>query len=133
MQNLPSTMFPVLPVVRCVPISRERWETLWEDGGYATVLPRTVERNFINREEGVARLTKIVDYLAKADRFHGVWPHWLHGPTGKVKPFGTKDDGGDLVESSFLMQSLLCVRQYVKDGNEKEKALAAGSQFRNRI
>lgn len=84
-----------------------------------------IERNFINREEGVARLTKIVDYLAKADRFHGVWPHWLHGPTGKVKPFGTKDDGGDLVESSFLMQSLLCVRQYVKDGNEKEKALAA--------
>lgn len=70
-----------------------------------------IERNFINREEGVARLTKIVDYLAKADRFHGVWPHWLHGPTGKVKPFGTKDDGGDLVESSFLMQSLLCVRQ----------------------
>ena len=50
-----------------------------------------IERNFINREEGVARLTKIVDYLAKADRFHGVWPHWLHGPTGKVKPFGTKD------------------------------------------
>ena len=84
-----------------------------------------IERNFISREEGVARLTKIVDYLAKADRFHGVWPHWLHGPTGKVKPFGTKDDGGDLVESSFLMQSLLCVRQYVKDGNEKEKALAA--------
>lgn len=37
MQNLPSTMFPVLPVVRCVPISRERWETLWEDGGYATL------------------------------------------------------------------------------------------------
>lgn len=84
-----------------------------------------IERKFIKREEGVARLTKIVDYLAKADRFHGVWPHWLHGPTGKTKSFGTKDDGGDIVESSFLMQSLLCVRQYVKDGNSEEKALAA--------
>lgn len=83
-----------------------------------------MERGFITREAGVDRLHKIADYLAKADRFHGVWPHWLDGPTGKVKPFGTKDNGGDLVESAFLMQTLLCVRQYVKDGNEREKQLA---------
>lgn len=83
-----------------------------------------IDRGFIGREEGVARLTKIVNYLRRADRFHGVWPHWLYGPTGEVKPFGTKDDGGDLVESCFLMQSLLCVRQYFKDGNDTEKALA---------
>ena len=84
-----------------------------------------IERGFITREEGVARFHQIADYLAKADRFHGVWPHWMHGPTGKVKPFGQKDNGGDLVESAFLMQGLLCVRQYFKDGNESEKALAA--------
>ena len=84
-----------------------------------------IDRGFIGRQEGVARLTKIVDYLGKADRFHGAWPHWLYGPTGKVKPFGTKDDGGDLVESCFMMESLLCVRQYFKDGNASEKALAA--------
>ena len=83
-----------------------------------------IDRNFITREAGVERLHKIVDYLAKADRFHGVWPHWLDGPTGKVKPFGQKDNGGDLVESSFLMQSLLCVRQYFQNGTEKEKELA---------
>ena len=83
-----------------------------------------IDRGFIGRQEGVARLTKIVDYLGKADRFHGAWPHWLYGPTGKVKPFGTKDDGGDLVESCFMMESLLCVRQYFKDGNASEKALA---------
>lgn len=83
-----------------------------------------IDRGFIDRQEGVERLTKIVDYLSKADRFHGVWPHWLNGPTGKVKPFGTKDDGGDLVESSFLMESLLCVRQYFQDGNEAEQSLA---------
>lgn len=83
-----------------------------------------IDRKFINRTEGVQRLTRIVDYLARADRFHGVWPHWLYGPTGKVKPFGKKDNGGDLVESSFLMASLLCVRQYFANGNSKEKALA---------
>ena len=54
--------------------------------GIAGVLA-AIDRGFIDREEGVKRLTKIVDYLAKADRFHGVWPHWLDGPTGKVKPF----------------------------------------------
>jgi len=84
-----------------------------------------IDRGFVTREEGVQRLHKIADYLAKADRFHGVWPHWMVGPTGKVKPFGKKDNGGDLVESSFLMQGLLCVRQYFKDGNENEKALAS--------
>lgn len=84
-----------------------------------------IERGFINRTEGVARLTKIADYLAKADRFHGVWSHWIDGPTGKVKPFGQKDNGGDLVESSFLMTSLLCVREYFKDGNQAEQALAS--------
>lgn len=83
-----------------------------------------INRGFITRDAGVTRLTKIVDYLSKADRFHGVWPHWLYGSTGKVKPFGTKDDGGDLVESSFMMESLLCVRQYFKEGNDTEKALA---------
>lgn len=83
-----------------------------------------IDRGFIDRPAGVARLQKIVDYLARADRFHGVWPHWLYGPTGKVKPFGQKDDGGDLVESSFLMTSLLCVRQYFNGGNAAERQLA---------
>ncbi|GAA4782723.1 glucoamylase family protein [Olivibacter ginsenosidimutans] len=84
-----------------------------------------IERGFITREAGVERLNQIVDYLKKADRFHGAWPHWLHGPTGKVKPFGTKDNGGDLVETAFMAQSLLCVRQYFAGGNEQEKTLAA--------
>ena len=83
-----------------------------------------IERKFISRDEGIQRLEKIVHFLETADRFHGVWPHWWNGETGKVKPFSKKDDGADLVESSFMMQGLLCVRQYYKDGNEKEKTLA---------
>lgn len=83
-----------------------------------------IDRGYISRTEGVQRLTKIVDFLGKADRFHGVWSHWIDGNTGKTVPFGQKDDGGDLVESSFLMASLLCVRQYFENGNEQEKLLA---------
>ncbi len=83
-----------------------------------------IERNFITRNQGRERLEKIVGFLEKADRFHGAWPHWWNGETGKVQPFSRYDDGGDLVESSFMIQGLLCVRQYFKDGNAAEKALA---------
>lgn len=83
-----------------------------------------IERKFITREQGYERLLKIVDFLEKADHFHGAWPHWLYGETGKVKPFGKKDNGADLVETSYLFQGLLAVRQYFANGSEKEKALA---------
>ncbi len=84
-----------------------------------------IERGFIPKKEGFERFQKIVDFLAQADRFHGVWPHWLDGTTGKVKPFSKKDDGGDLVETAFLIQGLLTVKEYYKDGNEAEQQLAA--------
>lgn len=83
-----------------------------------------IERGFITRDEGVQRLHKIADFLESADRFHGAWPHWLYGETGKTKAFSQKDNGGDLVESSFLIQGLLIARQYFRDGNETEKELA---------
>ena len=66
-----------------------------------------IERGFISRSEGVERWRKVVDFLSKADRFHGAWPHWLDGNTGKVIPFSPKDDGGDLVETALLVQGLL--------------------------
>ncbi len=84
-----------------------------------------IERGYITRQQGFERLAHIADFLEKADRFHGAWPHWMYGETGKVKPFGQKDNGGDLVETAFMMQGLLCVRQYFANGNEQEKALAA--------
>ena len=83
-----------------------------------------IDRKYISRREGVERLAKILNYLERADRFHGAWPHWMVGETGKVKPFSPKDNGGDLVETSFLAQGLLCVRQYLKDGNAAEQAVA---------
>ncbi|CAN5149525.1 glucoamylase family protein [soil metagenome] len=84
-----------------------------------------MERGFITRQQGFQRLNKITNYLARADRFHGAWPHWIEGETGKVRPFGERDNGGDLVETAFLVQGLLCARQYFREGNDQEKALAA--------
>ena len=82
-----------------------------------------IERGFISREQALTRFQTITDYLAKADRFQGAWPHWLNGPTGKVQPFGKKDNGGDLVETAFMIQGLLTVAEYFKGGNEAEQKL----------
>lgn len=84
-----------------------------------------IDRHYITRKQGFQRLQKGVNFLEKADRFHGAWPHWMYGETGKVKPFGRNDDGGDLVETAYLAQSLLCVRQYFIHGNKAERQLAA--------
>ena len=84
-----------------------------------------MERKWIERDSAVARLDKIADFLDNAPRFHGVWPHWLNGETGEVQAFSDKDNGGDLVETSFLAQGFIVVREYLKNGNEEEKAVAA--------
>src|ERR1700744_762808 len=71
-----------------------------------------IQRSYITRTQAFVRFDKIVSFLEKAPRFHGAWPHWLDDKTGRVKPFGNDDDGGDLVETCYLLQGLLCVRQY---------------------
>src|SRR5690606_4192920 len=78
-----------------------------------------VERKFITRQQALERFERIVNFLEKADRFHGAWSHWIDGKTGKVKPFSQKDTGADLVETAFLVQGLLTVGEYFKDGNER--------------
>jgi hypothetical protein len=82
------------------------------------------ERGFITRAECGARILKIAHFLKSADRFHGVWPHFLDGRTGRVWPFfGRYDDGGDLVETAFLMQGLLCARSYFDRDVPEEKEI----------
>lgn len=85
------------------------------------------ERGWQPRDSVVNRLLKMVKFLSKADHYHGIFPHWLNGATGKIVPFGRKDDGGDLVESSFLFQGLLAARQYFDKNTQLE------SELRNRI
>ncbi|GHV58679.1 hypothetical protein FACS1894182_11550 [Bacteroidia bacterium] len=87
-----------------------------------------IERGFVTRQQGIERLEKIAGFLERSDRFHGMWSHWVDDRTGKTMPFAnpdSKDNGGDVVESAFLAEGILCARQYLEQGTQKEKALAA--------
>lgn len=94
-------------------------------GVMATVV--AVERGWITRDSAARHLLKMVRFLAKADAYHGAFAHWLNGSTGKTIPFSRKDDGADLVETSFLFQGLLTARQYFDQPNPVE------TELRNRI
>ena len=85
------------------------------------------ERKWISRDSAARHLLKMVKFLWNADAFHGVFPHWMNGATGKVIRFSRKDDGADLVETSYLLQGLLCARQYFNGTSTTEREL------RNRI
>ena len=83
-----------------------------------------VNRQFVTRADGLARMQKIVGFLKNsAQKFHGAFPHWMNGVTGAVVPFSTQDDGADLVETSYLMQGLLTARQYFNGAGSDETTL----------
>jgi exo beta-1,2-glucooligosaccharide sophorohydrolase (non-reducing end) len=83
-----------------------------------------VHRGFITRDQALGRLEKIVTFLEKAPRYHGAWSHFMDGNTGQTLPvFGMFDNGGDLVETAFLMQGLLAARQYFNGPSEREHSL----------
>lgn len=82
-----------------------------------------IQRKFITREQGVDRILKIVGFLEKADRFHGAWAHWMNGTTGHVIPFSTYDNGGDLVETAYMIQGLLTAKEFFNGTDAKETAL----------
>ncbi|MGZ8537647.1 MAG: Ig-like domain-containing protein, partial [Flavisolibacter sp.] len=64
-----------------------------------------IHRNFITRSQGLTRLQTIVSFLKNnAAKIKGAFPHWLNGNTGAVIPFSAKDNGADLVETSYLIQ-----------------------------
>ncbi len=101
-------------------LARERWHPDESDttntfggGGFGVMsILVGIERGFITRGQGIQRILKILDFLSnKAARFHGVFPHWINGATGKVVKFGVQD-GGDIVETSFMLEGLLTARQY---------------------
>jgi hypothetical protein len=78
-----------------------------------------VQRNFITRAQALSRIDTIVNFLTnQAARFHGAFSHWINGSTGATVPFSTQDDGGDIVETSYMMQGLLCARQFFNSGTD---------------
>ena len=90
-------------------------------GILATIV--AVERDWIDRDTAVRRINKICDFLLKADAYHGIYPHFMNGTTGKTVPFDRLDDGADIVETSYLMMGLLSAREYFKKENLAERYL----------
>lgn len=87
-----------------------------------------IHRNFITRTDGLTRLQTMVSFLKNtAETFHGAFPHWMNGQTGKVIPFSNKDNGADIVETSYLVQGLLSARQYFSS------AFVSETNLRNEI
>ncbi len=118
-------------------MARERSNT---DGGYGHETVTTggtgfgimsvivaVERGWITRDTAAKFMRKMVNFLLKANAYHGAFPHWLDGATGKTIPFSRKDDGGDLVETAYLFQGLFCARQYFNLDNPVE------NEFRGKL
>ncbi len=90
-------------------------------------IPVGIARGFITREEGARQALKVVDFLSdKAEKFHGAFPHWLNGTSGKALAFSTKDNGADLVETAFLMEGLLTLRAYFDGTDATETAIRSG-------
>ncbi len=94
--------------------------------GVMAILAAT-DRHWISRDTAASFLLKMVSFLSRASSYHGVFPHWMDGATGRTIPFSRKDDGADLVETSYLFQGLLCARQYFNGDNPTE------TDLRNRI
>src|SRR5258707_3803122 len=82
-----------------------------------------VERNWISREAALDRLIQIADFLTKADSYHGIYPHFINGDSGKAIAFDRLDDGADVVETSYLMMGLLSARAYFNGNTVKERYL----------
>lgn len=83
-----------------------------------------IEKQIITKAEGISHLETALNFLENADRFHGAWSHWINGNDGTVIPFSPLDNGGDIVETAFLSQALICIREYFKTGNTEEMQLA---------
>ncbi len=82
-----------------------------------------VERGWVTRDAALERIGRMLDFLNRATLYHGAYTHFLNGSTGATLPFWRKDDGGDLVETSFLCMGLLCARQYFQRDTPAERAV----------
>ncbi|GGH09432.1 glucoamylase family protein [Mucilaginibacter phyllosphaerae] len=88
-------------------------------GILATVV--ATNRGWIGRDTALNRLIKIVDFLIKADCYHGIYPHFMNGATGKTIAFDRVDDAADIVETSYLLMGLLGAKEYFNGSTIKER------------
>ena len=108
--------------------NREKVVTTGGSGFGVMALITGVDRGWISREEGVARIQKIVDFLTNAERYKGAWSHW-YNPDGTYAAFGDQKATGDLVESSYMVAGLLAASEYFDGDSAAEKKLREGIEY----
>ncbi len=116
-------------------MARERSNTSFDNGNEVVTTGGTgfgvmalivgVQRKWLPRDSVANRILKMLKFLYKADSYHGVFPHWMNGATGKTIKFSRKDDGADLVETSYLFEGLLCAKEYFNQNNKIENQIRA--------
>ena len=77
------------------------------------------EREYRPKEAVKDRILMILEFLKNCDRHHGAWSHWYNADTYRTQPFSADDDGGDLVETSFVAQGLIALKNYFTGSDEK--------------
>ena len=88
-------------------------------------LVAAVDRKFITRGQGLERLETLVSFLERAPRYHGAWSHYYNDETDATMPlFGMYDNGGDIIETAYMIQGLLTVRGYFNRKDARERSLA---------
>jgi len=97
-----------------------------ETGGAILSLIVGVERGQISRQAVFNRLSRMVDFLSKAQNYHGIFPAYFDGR--KAMPEHVLGGGKyDVSATSSIIEALLVARQYFSKDNDEEYNL------RNRI
>ena len=87
-----------------------------------------VERGWLQRDEAVDQIVRIVRFLKKADRFAGAWAHW-YNQSGKIVPFGNQNQAGEIVETAFMMGGLLTACEYFNGNSAGEIEMREATEY----
>jgi len=82
-----------------------------------------VERGLVSRTAAIGRFQRIVDFLSKVDRYHGMFPEKIDGRTGKGVFATDTVPEGDVRSTAYLMQGLLVAQQYFQADSGKTGTL----------
>jgi len=80
-------------------------------------------RGWISRKQATEQIQAMLSFLGRAPRFRGAFSHFIDGSNGSLVPFSRYDDGGDLVETSLLLQGMICAKEFFDGHCEEEQVI----------
>ncbi len=97
-----------------------------ESGNAVLSLIVGVEKETVNRQVALGRISRMVDFLSKAQNRFGIFPAYFEGRTG-LPDYRNGDAGYDVLSTSSIIEALLVARQYFSKDDDAE------TDLRNRI